>query len=169
MQQALAEWGEHALYLALDTSQLGNKYCLIRLSVVFRGRAVPLVWRVQEHPSAMVSFQAYKQLLDAAAKLFPAGVKVVLLADRGFADTGLMRHAKKLGWHYRIRIKCSFIVWRHGKRYKVEQIGLRPGQALFLQHISLTDARFGPVYPRVREGRLWRWRIMPPMEKDGQR
>ena len=43
IQQALAEWGENVLYLALDTSMLWNKYCIIRISVVYRGRAVPLV------------------------------------------------------------------------------------------------------------------------------
>jgi hypothetical protein len=34
MQQALAEWGSHILYLALDTSTLWNTYCLVRMSLV---------------------------------------------------------------------------------------------------------------------------------------
>jgi hypothetical protein len=55
MQQALAEWGEHVLYLALDTSMLWNTYCVARISVIYRGRAVPLVWCVLEHGSASVS------------------------------------------------------------------------------------------------------------------
>ncbi len=44
------------MYVALDTSMLWNTYCLIRISVIYRGRAVPLVWRVIEHGSAAVSF-----------------------------------------------------------------------------------------------------------------
>ena len=44
MQQALAEWGTQVLYLALDTSTLWNTYCLVRISLIYRGRAVPLVW-----------------------------------------------------------------------------------------------------------------------------
>ena len=48
IQKALAEWGDYALYLALDTSRLFGDYCLIRISVVFRGRAVPVVWKVLE-------------------------------------------------------------------------------------------------------------------------
>ena len=43
MTQALAEWGEHTLYVALDTSMLWNTYCLIRLAVIYRDRAVPLI------------------------------------------------------------------------------------------------------------------------------
>ncbi|MDQ3396925.1 MAG: hypothetical protein M3511_04010 [Deinococcota bacterium] len=49
IQEALASWGAHTLYLALDTSQLPGGYCLIRLSVLYRGRAVPVVWQVLAH------------------------------------------------------------------------------------------------------------------------
>ena len=63
IQQALRDWGTQKLYLALDTSMLWNQYCLIRLSVVYRGRAVPLVWEVMEHGSSSVSHDAYEALL----------------------------------------------------------------------------------------------------------
>jgi hypothetical protein len=106
MQHALAEWGEQALYVALATSMLWNTYCLIRLSVIYRGRAVPLVWCVLQHGSAQVAFGAYRDLLDRAALLLPRSCKVVFLADRGFADTELMAHLQRLGWHWRIRIKA---------------------------------------------------------------
>ena len=91
IEQALQEWGTHTLYLALDTSMLWNQYCLIRLSVVYRGRAVPVVWEVIEHGSSSVTHEAYAALLDAVPALLPAGVKVVFLADRGFADTSSWR------------------------------------------------------------------------------
>lgn len=146
IQTALAEWGQHTLYLALDTSMLWNRYCLIRLSVIYRGRAVPVVWRVIEHGSSSVGHERYEGLLDAAAELLPAGVKGVFLADRGFADTELLAHLRRLGWHFRIRIKASFQVYRPGHRAcKVEAFKLAPGRALFLHHVQLTATRFGPV------------------------
>ncbi len=46
--RALRDWGQHTLILALDTSVLFEKFCLIRVAVLFRGRAVPLVSRVLE-------------------------------------------------------------------------------------------------------------------------
>jgi hypothetical protein len=49
IQQALTSWGAHALYLALDTSLLWEQYCVIRISLIYRGRAIPLVWQVIEH------------------------------------------------------------------------------------------------------------------------
>jgi hypothetical protein len=69
IQQALQDWGRHTLYLALDTSMLWNQYCLIRLSVVYRGRAVPLVWEVIEHGSSSVTHAAYEALLETVPAL----------------------------------------------------------------------------------------------------
>src|SRR5215510_7306055 len=60
IQQALREWGTQTLYLALDTSLLWNQYCLIRLSLVYRGRAVPVVWDVIEHGSSSVTHATYE-------------------------------------------------------------------------------------------------------------
>jgi hypothetical protein len=49
IEQGLRGWIGKRIYIALDTSMLWNIYCMIRLSVIYRGRAVPLVWKVIEH------------------------------------------------------------------------------------------------------------------------
>jgi hypothetical protein len=80
----------------------------VRLSIIYRGRAVPLVWLVLAHASSSIAFAEYQPLLKRAAGLLPMKVKVVLLADRGFADTELMRYLRdELSWHMRIRLKES--------------------------------------------------------------
>ncbi|MEM9536445.1 MAG: hypothetical protein AAGA40_12340 [Cyanobacteria bacterium P01_E01_bin.45] len=78
IQAALADWSEDGLYLCLDTSLFWDEYCLIRLAVVHRGRALPVAWRVLHHTSASVAFRDYQQLLGDAAGCLPKGVKVVL-------------------------------------------------------------------------------------------
>jgi len=149
IQEALAAWGEATLYLALDTTMLWGEYCMIRVSVVYRGRAVPLIWQVIEHRSAQVAFRVYRDLLQRAATLLPPGTrKVVLLADRGFADVALMRLCAHLGWRYRLRIKSNFLVYRpgHGSAYVQQLLPKRQGKAVFLHHVCLTGERYGPVH-----------------------
>ena len=114
IRQALQEWGKHTLYLAMDTSMLWNQHCVMRLSVVYRGRAVPIVWEVLKHGSSSGPHAVYEELLEAVPPLLPAGVKVVVLADRGFADTALLAQLRRLGWHFRIRLKATFTVLRPG-------------------------------------------------------
>ena len=88
---ALADWNSSSIKIIEDTTLLWNQYCLVRLSVQYRGRAVVLGWRVLEKSSSSVALEKYQDLLCASAKLLPPGVKVIFLADRGFADTKLMR------------------------------------------------------------------------------
>lgn len=151
IQAALAEWDQQAeLYLAFDTSLLWNTYCLMRISLVYRGRAIPLVWQVIAHSSSSVAHSVYQDLLTQAAALLPTGCRVVFLADRGFADTKLLAQLKKLQWHWRIRIKNSFYVYRHGRRpLHLKHLGLARGYALYWQHIYVTKQRYGPVHLAV--------------------
>jgi Transposase DDE domain len=115
--------------------------------VIYRGRAIPLVWAVLPHGSAQVAFDAYQELLDRAALLLPRRCKVIFLADRGFADTELMAHLQRLGWHWRIRLKSSFWLYRRGRRRcKVERLSVARGHASFWQQVCITEKRYGPVH-----------------------
>jgi len=150
IQKALVGWVGKRVYVALDTSMLWNTYCLIRLSVIYRGRAVPLGWRVLKHGSATVSLEMYKELLDEAKTRLPFASEVVFLADRGFADTQLMSQLRQLGWHFRIRIKSNF--WMHPSHlaaFQVGEIELQPGHMRCWQGVWMTDKRFGPVHLAV--------------------
>jgi len=150
MQKALVGWVGKRVSVALDTSMLWNTSCLIRLSVISRGRAVPLGWRVLKHGSATVSLEMYKELLEEAKTRLPFASEVVFLADRGFADTQLMSQLRQLGWHFRIRIKSNF--WMHPSHlaaFQVGEIALKPGHMSCWQGVWMTDKRFGPVHLAV--------------------
>ena len=109
---ALRTWGEHRLVLALDTSVLFEKFCMIRVAVLFRGRSVPLYSTVIEHSSAQVSTsQLLPVLAHVKGMLDFLGIRDVrLLADRGFCDVDLMDWLWACAWHCRIRIKSTLIL-----------------------------------------------------------
>ena len=145
--KAFVGWMGKRVSVALETSMWWNTSGLIRLSVISRGRAVPLGWRVIAHSSAMVSCATYKALLEEAKTRLPLACVVGCLADRGFAETQLMRHLKGLGWHWRLRITSNF--WLHPSHWascQVGEIALQPGHLRCWQGVSMTDKRFGPVH-----------------------
>jgi len=136
---ALSGWKKHRLYLAMDTTVLWDKYCMIHLSVVCCGRAVPLLWRVLEHESATVAFIEYKGLLRKARWLLRHHGDVMLLADRGFANHDLMAWLRNSRWHYCLRIPCDVLL--HGpRRYcPIAVSSLYPplGEAKFSRNVGL--------------------------------
>lgn len=136
---ALSDWADDVIYLSFDPTMLWNQFCVMRLSVVYRGRAIPVIWRVLAHRSSRVKLAVYQDLFEKAAQFMPPGKKIVLLADRGFGDHQLMNFVRKtLRWEFRIRLnpKCLFYApglgWRQFKNYH-----LKPGEALLFQNTRL--------------------------------
>lgn len=159
IRQALSEWKQTRLVLAMDTSLLWNRYCLIRISLVYRGRAIPVMWKVMAHKSSSVAHSDYSKLLYAVATVLPPKAEVLFLADRGFADLDLLKQLKRLNWHYRIRIKANVYVYlgKHGQA--LSRYRLQPGTALFLNYVHLTRKRYGFVHVALghhaESGELW--------------
>ena len=147
IRAVLRTWAGQRLYLALDSSVLWNRFALVRLALIYRGRALPLSWIVLTSQSASVALTDYKTILEQAASLLPDDCQVVLLADRGFGDVKLFRLARDLGWSFRVRLKQDIWVYRaHKPRTKVGRLMPAKGQALLLHKVWLTEQWFGPVY-----------------------
>ncbi len=147
VEKALQKWAGTTLYLALDTSQLWGRFTIVCLSLVYRGRALPVGWVVCASGSATVPLARYQHMLAQVAACIPQSSKVVLLADRGFMDMKLMQLLRQLGWHFRIRVKLSVFIHRatKGKR-KVNALMPPPGGARFFSHVWLTERRYGPLH-----------------------
>jgi hypothetical protein len=147
VKTVFAEWRNHKIYLALDSSSLWDEFVIVRIALIYRGRALPLSWIVLKQQSTMVAFEKYKQILKDAATILPKGCPVILLADRGFDDNDLFCAARDLGWGFRIRLKKSLRVYRVSKPcLSVGRLMPAKGNALFLHKVWITDRRFGPVY-----------------------
>lgn len=151
-EKVLQEWCGQTLYLALDSSQLWGRFTLVCLSLVYRGRALPLGWVVCASGSATVVLARYQHLLAQVAEWIPMSSKVVLLADRGFMDTQLMRLLRQLGWSFRIRIKGSVYIHRATKgKQKVKSLMPLPGGARFFSHVWFTEQQYGPLHLALAE------------------
>ncbi len=142
IKKALADWQQEKIFLALDTSLFWEEYCLVRLCVIHRGRALPVVWRVMKHNSASISFTDYQEMIRQAEARLPKKVQVILLADRGFVHTELMTMlTTELGWHYRIRIKSNTWIWR-GSWCQPQKFHLHLGEAICLHNVRIHKGEY---------------------------
>lgn len=136
------------VYLALDVSVIkGSPFVLIRVSLIYRGRAIPLAWRVLRHASATVGFRDYQPVLDQAHRCLPAGLTVVLLADRGFVHTELFQWLRQAHWHYRIRLTGDTLIHCPDRRVvAVAQLCPPKGEAHGYHGIRLLGQAVGPLH-----------------------
>jgi hypothetical protein len=146
-QTGFADWAGQKIYLALDSSSLWDEFVVVRVALIYRGRALPLSWVILKQQSTSVAFEKYKHILKEAAAILPKRCPVILLADRGFDDNDLFCAARDLGWGFRIRLKKSLRVHRVSKPcLSVGRLMPAKGHALFLHKVWLTDRLFGPVH-----------------------
>jgi hypothetical protein len=136
---ALSHWHDRRLYLALDTTVLWDRYCMIHLSVCCCGRAVPLLWKVLEHESATVAFSEYEVLLRKARWILRQHQNVMLLADRAFACHDLMVWLENSPWHYALRLKSDVLIQADLHPYPMEVGKLAPpvNEAKCYQNVRL--------------------------------
>ena len=112
---ALQQWQKpgQALHLALDTTVLWNRFCVVVLSVVCHGRAIPLLWQTLEHPSASVSAEVVITLLERAERLLTRFSAITVLADRAFPSAELLGWFEgRSRWRYVMRLRAD--TWIHG-------------------------------------------------------
>lgn len=144
---ALANWQEETIYLALDTTQLWKKFVIVRVAIIYRGRAIPVGWVVCASKSATVHMAIYQRMLVQVAEMLTKQRHVVLLADRAFMDVKLVCLIRELGWDFRIRVKLSTRVYFATKSsQKVKALLPKPGGVRFYQHVWLTKRQLGPVH-----------------------
>ncbi len=141
VMQAMKGWQKQKLYLAMDTTMLWNEYCMIHLSVVCCGRAVPLLWKVLEHKSATVAFEEYRPMLEQAQSLLSEFGDVTLLADRGFPCHDLLEWLQQRPWHWCLRIPKDTLVHGPFRRGSCTIDFLKPqrGEAKLYHNVRLWE------------------------------
>lgn len=170
LRQVLAEFPDRRVLVTLDTTMLWNEFCVIQLSLVYRGRSIPLVWKVLRHKSASVAFTEYRGVLGFASKLL-RGYEVVLLADRGFLHGELIRWIRRTaGWQMRVRCKQNIGLFRGTSRgYRPLALRLSPGEVSYYHNVYITAAHL-PVHLAVgwEKGAKEPWIIVSDQPTDAE-
>jgi hypothetical protein len=147
IQSVLKEWsGGSRLYIVLDTTAL-PPFVLIRVSLIYRGRAIPLAWRAIIHASTEVSFADYQSVLDQVFELLPKGMNGTLLADRGFVQAELFHYARTHHWHIRLRLKGNTIVHLPNRKpCQVKELCPPLGHAHFYHNVGILRIALSPLH-----------------------
>ncbi len=98
---------ERRLALALDASTLANRWTVLSISVLIRGCAIPVAWKVLR-AHAKGSWRPYWEgLLERLQGSVPPEWEVLVLADRGLYARWLYTAIVACGWHPFLRINLG--------------------------------------------------------------
>jgi hypothetical protein len=125
------------LLVALDWTDIRSFHTLMAAAVL-KGRSVPLLWASYTAGQLTRSQNSFEEgLLRLLVTTLPAGVKVILLADRGFGRTELARTCEELKLRYLIRIKPEVCVTHPSYTGRLDEYPVKKGMWRVL-----TDAEY---------------------------
>jgi hypothetical protein len=126
LRWVLAWWHGEGLALALDATYLGDRLVVLSVSVLYRGTAIPVAWHVTAANRHGPWLEPALELLTRLAPAVPAGMPVLVLADRGLWSPRLWEHLRAQGWHPLLRLRPDVTFHPVGGR-RVAAKGLVPG------------------------------------------
>ena len=95
---------DRRLALAMDATTLGQRFTVLAISVVYRGCAIPVAWKVVGAHEKGQWRPHWEALFTQLRGSVPADWAVLVCADRGLYARWLYRHIVSVGWHPFLRI-----------------------------------------------------------------
>lgn len=123
--------------LALDVTYLKERFSILAVSLVYRGSAVPVAWRVLQGNAAEEWHPLWLELLAALRPALPPEWKVYLLTDRGLYSKRLFDAICAYGWHpiMRIRTQGKYRRLKNNLWQPLQRLA-RPGMGVWCQTVE---------------------------------
>lgn len=121
--QALLK-GSKRVFLIVDESSKEEQIQLLRVSLAYRGSSVPLAWAIwykREAQGDGAYWANVDAVLNRVQKMIPAGLTVIVIADRAYDNPPFVDRIAARGWHWLVRVKMGGTV-RFLDRHRREHV-----------------------------------------------
>lgn len=127
----LSWWKGKQLAVAIDATSLGARFVVLAVSVVYRGCAIPVAWKVLAANQKHAWRGEWLRLLRQVRPAVPPTMTVIVLADRGLYARWLFRRIVRLGWHPFLRINTggTFRPVDHNRFQALRDFAPAPGRS----------------------------------------
>ena len=136
---SISHWPQRSSHNAHET--------IVLSMLTGHGRATTLMWKTVQASTLKGNQRRYKdELLRSLREAMPTGVKVTVVADRGFGNGPMFQYlSEELGFEYVIRLRGDLYVTRaKGERRKAsEWVGVN-GRSRTLRGATVTDVHALP-------------------------
>jgi hypothetical protein len=146
LQHALQGLQRQRVNLLLDRVILSPHLNLLVVSLGFRRRSLPLVWRLLSH-SGSSTLDDQQAVLTAAAALLPESVRIIVHADSEFRSFALFSWLRHNHWHALLGIRATLLVSSDPAQAGKPLADWLPDResVAYLTEVWIREDRAGPV------------------------
>ena len=136
---------KNEIKLVIDGSKMGKDHMTLMVSLVFRGRGIPIVWLVRRKKKGHFDAETHIELVERAKKILTPFVnsvkddRVLLLGDGEFGNLKLQQWCIDNSWNYVFRIAKDTILYdEDNHRFKRMEVSTGANQKFaHLHHLLL--------------------------------
>lgn len=147
LQWVVRLWTTTRIALALDATQLSDRFVVLTVSVVYRGCAIPVAWHICRTHQKGSWRPLWLRLIRQLQPAIPADWTVLVLTDRGLYARWLFRRIVRLGWHPFMRINrgAKFQPAGQGQWVWLSELVGQVGQRWCGRGVAFKDAHTGQL------------------------
>lgn len=143
----LATLAQTTLFLVMDGSIVGRGCITLMASVVYKGRALPIVWIVVKGKKGHLKEEIHLKLIEQLHQVIPKGAQVVFLGDGEFDGIKLLDTIDGYGWKHVCRTGKSNVLFKGERKFSFGDVLLIQGQPpVSLPNVLFTLEAYGPVH-----------------------
>lgn len=131
-----------ALVLALDATLVRDRLAVLSVSIMFRGSAIPVAWKIMRAGAEGEWVRPCRRLFEHLAEAVPPAQTVLVLTDRGLESRRIFAAITDQGWHPMMRLTRRG-TWREAGQthwYALSRVLSGPGRYYLGEgHLFKTD------------------------------
>lgn len=145
VEALLTSLAHRPLLLAMDGSEMGRGCLTLMVSVIYKKRALPIVWIVVQGSKGHFPEETHVRLIKQVHEIVPEGCDIIFLGDGEFDGTVLQATIASYGWEYVCRTAKNAQVCEDGHWFSLDETDVQPGNRIELPDVVITRHAHGPV------------------------
>ena len=153
IKEIIAGLSGTTLIFTIDASSLGKHCAVLMISVIYQGRALPVIWTVRKGNKGSFSETEHVALLEELYELLQEieedldkKLDVLVVGDGEFDGVEFQKKCEEYKWEYVLRAAKNINCYEKGKEepFKPEDLA-QEGEKTSVEEIQYTKAKYGPV------------------------
>lgn len=135
------------LVFSIDGSTAGLGCMVLMFSVIYKNRAIPVIWHVVKAKKGHLPENTHRELLSRLAEICPQDCRVTIVGDGEYDGCDWQDDIKKQGWDYVLRTGVGRLIETEpGEQIKLGTMGPARNESFFMLYgVSFTKRKHGPV------------------------
>jgi len=139
--EQLSKSGE--LVFSIDGSAVGKGCMCLMFSVIYQGKAIPVVWHVYKMKKGHLPEQAHRDLLEELSAVVPNNCRVIVVGDGEFDGCDWQADVLELGWNYVLKTgKGRKVHTSTQDNFKLRNLKTAKGSEYFFESLEFTDKKW---------------------------